>query len=142
MTGRGQPVLAVLTVTLAIVDGVMAWLGSLAWTGYRGGHMSIEEVATFGLLAVMATAGSVLLMVTAVAFALGFRGYGFARWATHMSWARLITTVVCLTIMMTVVLGPESIAGVTQTVGAILVVADAATGLYIARIAEKSTGHG
>ena len=139
---RGRsPLLASLTGILVVADGGLAALGWTVWSAERRGDLSGPEAATFILLGASAVLGALVMLIALIALARGVPGHGAARTASALAWLRMAGVFIAL-IAITIRLGVSAIAGVLETFGAIIAVADALIALIVTGVAVRRTRHG
>jgi len=139
--GRGSLVLASLTGVLVLADGGLAALGLMVWNALRRGNLTGPEAATFTLLGASAAVGVVVLLLALIALARGARGRGVARFGATLAWLRMAGVITAL-MAIAVRLGASSVAGVFETSGAVVALADAVGALIVTGVAVRRSHHG
>jgi hypothetical protein len=140
-TGARSLLLAGLTGMLVLAEVALAALGWMVWAAERRGDLTGPEAATFILLGVSAVLGAVVLLTALVALARGASGRGAARMASALGWLRMAGVVIAL-VVVTIWLGVSAIAGVLQSFGAVIALADAVIALIVAGVAQRRIRRG
>ena len=139
--GRGSPALVALTGLLVAAEAGLAAVGLLVANAYRRDDLTGAEAATFVLLGASAAVGALVLLLAAIGFARGGSGHGTARGAAVLARLRAGAVLVAL-VVIALRLGGSALAGLLETTGALVAVADALVALWVTGVAVRRTRHG
>ena len=133
----GNTLLAAMMAVMVLADGVLAWLGAMAWQGHRNGMLTVGQAGPFAVMGVSAAVGALFALLAMIALLRGGRGHALARGTLNLTWLRLGAVLVALVIVVLTV--GVSAMGI---LGMVLAVGDALAGFIVTGVAARRTRDG